>query len=549
MGTGTPGDVVSHRPEAKRATEAGPATTSLREWLKGTTLPHLPTASSVAEWKRQELRDAQGPDANLARLAKAERPAANDPVALMKHAHENGFAPAAPSTYIKVGKRQVAEGHLLTVDVDKMHALHAKSCKDCTKGEPCYWASAANLVASVDWPWKDGAAPKQEHPPAPPPYDPVLAELVREAHAMGVISEISDADTKWLNPALNGPKRNVPLSEETRSAIAADATGTTAAAEATRVARAFLEELRKASDRGLKTSQAWNTAEQTVFAEVKPRLVVDMSGISESMRHLDMRYTRLDDLLAHARKGGYIMKMDLKKGFWQLLLAPEARAYTAFQVRMKEGGPVTTWVYDRAPMGAGYSPWVFSLFSAMVLSLVRPRLRPTTYIDAYADDFFWHSPTEGEARATQAILLRLLEEIGSADNEKKRTPTPSQREEVLGVEISTAPPMARMPPAAQVKAASLIIVLNTLAERGEPVPARAIAAAAGRLVWMSVVDRAIPPRARALSACLGSTKPHWYRHAHTRFSWKTEGWGARVAKELAWLFRHVTTSRMRGRDY
>ena len=441
----------------------------------------------------------------------------------------------------KTSKKHHARGAL-----QPGHKLHARTCDHCKKGTPCYWAAAANLVATVDWPWKGGEPPKQESPPSPPAYDPALAALVREAQALGVVSEIDSSDVKWLNPALNGPKMAVPLAESLRDAIAVDETGATAAAEAERVSQAFLRELQRAGASGMATGQAWSAAERAVFTEVKPRLVVDMSSVSDHMLHQDMQYTRLDTLLARARKGGYLMKLDLKKGFWQLLLSPRARAYTAFQLRMAEGGPVTTWVYDRAPMGAGYSPWVFSLFSAMVLSLVRPRLRPSTYIDVYADDFFWHSLSKKGAMEAQRALLQVLAEIGSADNEKKRTPAPTQREEVLGVEVSTAPPSVRMPPASQVKAASLLLVLHALAARDVPVPARAIASAAGRVVWMSCVDSAIPPRARALTRCLGSAHPHWYRCKTALFSWQSAGWGTRVAEEVAWLASHVTSKRLRG---
>lgn len=193
-------------------------------------------------------------------------------------------------------------------------------------------------------------------------------------------------------------------------------------------------------------------------------------------------------------------------------------------------------------MGAGYIPWVFSLFSGMVLQLVRKRLRPGVLMDVYADDFYWHAMLEADALHARDCLLAVLAEIGSADNEKKRSTAPETRVPVLGVEISTAPAGVRLPAESVVKAHSLVLILHAFARRHRPVPARIIAGAAGRIVWLSCVDPRILPRARALMRCLGIVHPRWYRFKGSLFSWKTPGWGTKVAAEIAWLARHLGAS-------
>ena len=536
----TPAAVVSDRPGKP---ELVPAQLSRELWLDPAPVPHVPTAQLLLEWQRTALADAATPGvAAAARAAQALRPDANDPVSMVAAAHAAGWERAAPQTYVKVGRRAVKEGHLLIVDVDAMHALHAAECADCSSGRPCYWSTACNLIAEVDWPFKDDAPEKG--PPddgAGTVYNEQLASLVMQAASLGVVEEATVGDVTWWNPALNGPKLTVQLEADVAARIKEDTSGTAAAAESTRVAGDFLREMDRAIARGLKGDAAWRGAEEATFASA-PRLVVDMGDVSEQMRSLEMRYSTLRGLIQRARAGGFLMKADLMKGFWQLLLARRAKRATAFWVRMAPGAPPTAFWYTRAPMGAGYIPWVFSLFTGMVLQLVRRRLRPGVFMDVYADDFFWHTLSEGDALHARDCLLAVLAEIGSADNGKKRSPAPATREAVLGVEISTAPAGVRLPAEAIVKAHSLVLILHAFAQRHRPVPTRIIAGAAGRIVWLSCVDPRILPRARALMRCLGSVHPHWYKFKNSLFSWKTPGWGTKVKTEIEWLARHMSVS-------
>lgn len=539
---GAPEVVVSDRPDMSGRE---PARLSRERWLDPDPIPHLPTPQELSGWLREGLADAATPGvAAAARAARALRPDANDPVSMVAAAHVAGWDRAAPQTYTKVGRRVVKEGELLVVDVDAVHALHAKDCVDCTSGRPCYWSAACNLIAEVDWPFKDGAPEK-----GPPDdgsgtvYDPQLAALVAQAAGLGVVEVAIAEEVTWWNPALNGHKLSVQLAADVATRIKEDTSGATTAVESTRVASEFLREMDKATDRGLKGDAAWRAAESATFSTA-PRLVVDMSDVSEQMRTLEMRYSTLRGLVQRARGGGFLMKADLRKGFWQLPLAQRAKRATAFWVRMAPGAPPTAYWYTRAPMGAGYIPWVFSLFSGMVLQLTRKRLRPGVLMDVYADDFFWHALSEADALHARDCLLAVLAEIGSADNEKKRSVAPATREAVLGVEVATDPPGVRLPAEAMVKAHSLVLVLHAFARRHRPVPARIIAGAAGRIVWLSCVDPRILPRARSLMRCLGSVHPRWYKFKSSLFSWKTAGWGVKVRKEVEWLAGHLAVSGM-----
>lgn len=551
-GSGSPGDLLATDP-CRPMLESEPLSASKLAWLDNGEIPRLPTPSLLRDWVRRQLAEATDPHtAALAREAAAATPLAYEPLDMVRRAHEDGYANAAPSIYSPVGARTYA-GSFPPADIDALYGLHLQRCGTCANGNPCYGATAHNLLNKFAWPFK-GTPPAHTGPPPVATYDPETAPLLNEAIGLGVFVPGDPKEARFFAHAFNAPKREVRLSAEESARLASDPSGATAAAIAEERAREFMEGYERALGEGTPPATAWERASATTGTAVKPRIVVDLSGLGEYTRDLPMRYASLKGILEVARPGAKLGKKDLRRGFHMLMTDPEFLPYTACMAVLEPDGPQVCLLHARGCMGGKSIPWLFSVFTGLVREAVMHELPDDikVVLIVYLDDIVWICYGEDAAADWEVVnsaINKILEAVRAPVNPAKCTPAPTATETALGLEIlCDEGPMLRLPAVAEVKTLALVVALRACAERGLPAPATALAALAGRLVWRAQVDPEVPAYTRALAASAYAAHPKWWRYA-SKAALNLNGEAPRAAEirsELDWLWERASAPGARG---
>jgi hypothetical protein len=544
---GQPAAVTARDPAPTLRTE--PVDIALRAWLEGpATAPFLSTATQLYSWMRQNLITAADPStAKLAAEAASARPDAWHAESLMQAAHRSGWPAAAPALYRARGPPKLPEGHHPCINTDNLYAAHKGSCPECTNDKPCYTAAACNLLAEVTWPWENATPPPTSTaPPKPIPYDEQTATLVKELMGIGALGQRDPSFIKAYSHVFDAAKLEPSLPEELVAAILHDPTGSTAAAAATARADAFLRSFTQRAAAPTDTDAvhaAWLAAKQAAGDVPKHRLVTDMSRLTHKFLKLPLRFTSINSLLRETRRGNFIAKLDLAKGYYLLRLAEEASDFCGVCIQLQPDAPPTYLTYRRLPMGASPSAFIFSLLTALVREIAQ-RHCPGVKWYVYLDDFFLLAPTMEEANAARELFLHILADLGLADNPKKRS-GPSTCESVLGTIIDTRSMTISISPAATVKFSSLALVLNACSAQSLPVPAAALAQLAGYSVWAGTVDEVLPPFTTNIAASTGGLQPHWWRSHRSTFNWDGGNATAGLRADLKWLVHHITTHGLR----
>ena len=450
-------------------------------------------------------------------------------------------------------------GKVPLADMAALVHAHAELCTACIKSLPCYINTAAQALAAVDY----GIPPRGEEAPAPTPSYPegVDDELIAKVEDLlqeGVLDYLPEDKSfpaGYCNVFLATQGREARLPEEIKAAVdAGGPQGAQAAALAgDELAEAFLAvfeaELAKGGGAlGEKSSadikRAFLKAENVVLSPGKTRVVVDMAKQSEAMPPVHMRYASLPELLSGAPRGGFCIKMDIRKGFYHLLLSLLAQRQSCFPIRWRDGG-VRFFYFKRLVMGARVSPFMFSLFTAIIRDILRARGFSDISI-FYVDDLIIVCPTMERALETLAALRALLVELNvDASEEKTSTDTtgprpPSHAALLLGVRCDFSTGIVSLEAGKLVRLLMRARVIERLAEAGIRVPVFALASLAGGLSNLGVVDTMIPPYTRPLAA-----------YATGRSSWASYKSSARiVTKEerhaLAWLRAYAASGDLRG---
>lgn len=551
-GSGGPGALVATDPD-RPILESEPLWASKHSWLEGEAPPNLPTPELLRAWVKAELAAATDPHtAALAREAAAATPLAYQPLDMMCHAHEGGWGEAAPARYKPVGARPFA-GSFPPADIDALYVLHKRHCAVCAEGKPCYGAAAHNMLNNFPWPF-NGTPPAHTGPPPVAEYDPELAPLMVEAIQLGVLVPGDPGEARFFAEVFNAPKREVRLSPEEAARLASDSSGASAAAIAEQRAQEFIEGYAKFLQEGTPPATAWERASATTGTAVKPRIVVNLSGLGDYTRDLPMRYASLRPILEVARPGAKLGKKDLRRGFHLLVTDPGFLPFTACMAVLEPGGPQVCLFHARGCMGGKSIPWLFSMFTGFVREAVMRELPQDmkVVLIVYLDDIVWICYGDDAAAdwaTVNAAIEKVLLAVRAPANPSKCTPAPTPTETALGLEILCDDgPLLRLPAIAEVKTLALVAALRGCAARGLPAPATALAALAGRLVWRAQVDTEVPSHTRALASSAYAAHPKWWRHS-SRAALEISGDEPRaleVRRELDWLWARASAPGARG---
>ncbi len=552
LGSGSPGDLVATNPLCP-VLESEPLSASKDAWLRDDEIPDLPTPALLRSWARAQLVEARDPHtAALALEATRATPLAYEPEDMVRRAHEAGYDKAAPVRYIPVGERPYA-GTFPPADIDALYGFHAQRCDTCGKGAPCYGATAHNLLNKFTWPFT-GSPPARKDTPPVATYDPVTAPLLKEAIALGVFVHGDPKEARFFAHAFNAPKREVRLSEEEYARLAGDPSGATALAIAQDRTSEFMRSYEKALGEGASPATAWERASEATGTAVKPRIVVDLSGLNECTRDLHMRYASLQSILEVARPGAKVGKKDLRRGFHMLMTDPDFLPYTACMAVLEPGGPQVCLFHARGCMGGKPIPWLFSVFTGLIREVIIHELPSgmKVVLIVYLDDIVWICFGENAAAdwvLVENTITKILNAVRAPANPTKCTPAPTATETALGLEIlCDEGPMIRLPAVAEVKTLSLVAALRECASRGLPAPASALASLAGRLVWRAQVDPEVPAYTRALAASAYTTHPKWWQYP-SRAAIALGGEAPRaveIRSELNWLWDRASAPGARG---
>ena len=136
------------------------------------------------------------------------------------------------------------------------------------------------------------------------------------------------------------------------------------------------------------------------------RLCVDYRRLNEVSETDAYPMPRIDDLIDRLGKAGYISTLDLTRGYWQVPMAQQARAKTAFAT------PYGLFQFNVMPFGLQGAP---ATFQRLMDSVVRG----LEFTAAYLDDLIVYSETWEEHLAHLRVVFQRLREAGLTAKPKK----------------------------------------------------------------------------------------------------------------------------------
>ena len=138
------------------------------------------------------------------------------------------------------------------------------------------------------------------------------------------------------------------------------------------------------------------------------RFCVDYRRLNEVTRKDSYPLPRIDDALDYIGGSSWFSSLDLRSGYWQVELAPEARPKTAFTIGQG------LWQFCVMPFGLCNAPATFERMMERVLASI-PRSRCVVYLD----DLLVHARDFGGALANLREVLGAIRRAGLRLNPAK----------------------------------------------------------------------------------------------------------------------------------
>lgn len=472
--------------------------------------PPLPTHEAVRRFCKSQLVRLQSAarDPEAARLHTeylSARPHANDAEGMALAAqkdggHPLGGKPTAPMAFIP--RLQAVGDQLPMVDTEQLRLCHAKHCGACKEVRHCWINTAARIISSADLLSEEGfaTAALQREPLEPPPeINEVLISKVERLLAQDAVHEAQPGTVdNYSTIFLAATGRDAALDASLLAVL--EGGGEAASRAAARCAAGLAEKLATDYLAGAAAGQrpAWEEAEAKLFVGGKQRVVIDLSPLSPYAPQLRMRYPELYDALAATSAGWYCVKLDVKSGFYHIGLSERSRRLTGFSVRWRDGR-VRHFRFSRLVMGSRVSPWIFSLLTATILSILRDMGFANVSL-VFVDDFLLFAPTKAEAEAALKALKELLTQLNIVFAEDKTSTEGVPKEVLLGLLCDLHAQTLALPPARLVRLLARAGALELVAAKGAPFPAHVLASVAGGVCNLGRVDPCVPSGTRALAS-------------------------------------------------
>ncbi|GIQ87488.1 hypothetical protein KIPB_009533, partial [Kipferlia bialata] len=186
------------------------------------------------------------------------------------------------------------------------------------------------------------------------------------------------------------------------------------------------------------------------------RPIVDMRYTNRYMERQRFRLMAFQALEALRPKGWPFMRVDLRKGYWQILIRPQDRQFTGIRV----GG--ITYVHRALCFGASVAPITFQTVTEELARLV-VREAGVGVVIVYLDDFLLLAPTERELLLLRRVFDRICERCGAVLALDKSDAEPRYRGVWLGTGVDTREGTFFVDPD---KAASLLALLRPMVAAG-----------------------------------------------------------------------------------
>jgi len=209
----------------------------------------------------------------------------------------------------------------------------------------------------------------------------------------------------------------------------------------------------------------------------KFRMIVNMRGVNQHLPELHFRMEGLGTIMELLRPGDWMIKWDLKEGYFHVSLGEQASNLCGIEWAGKY------YRYTVLPFGCSLSPISFTKVMREVVADARRR---GIRMVAYLDDFIVLFGSAEEARKLRdEYLLPLLQKLGLVLEYSKSTLEPVQRVEMLGLVIDSEKQVIEVP---EDKVGVIVQLAKTLSAK-EFVSARYLASVAGKV---TSIARAFP---------------------------------------------------------
>ena len=505
-----------------------------------------PTASAVHKAAAQFNTDTEL--VAMKRLMVDTRPRSDDPMAM-----SSALPLLSPKTWeeVTVGPRvqHPAPGVLQTVDPAGFASLHREHCRRCKERRPCYAPPLAQALGGFPLPITGGSLPPSAHRTTPYPaiFDPELAAKAKQLLSEGSYKEVDPSAIRHYSPCHNAPKHSTKLSAEQRKVC--EEGGTLGAFQ---VAQSLSLTFQTAYAAGLgagpqppgptQVRRAWEKASAASGGVTKPRLVQDMSRMTDSFTPCGLIFQPIEEFMQHIGEGSWIIKTDVSQGYFHIPLDEESKQLCGTTVVLEEGAAPTHIRAERLAMGCHPAALIFSLVTAEGVTWLRVQGYDSAGV--YIDDFYLVSPTKEEALQALASLRTTSHRLG-LDLSEEKTDGPAQQMVVRGYYFDTVRMTVELPPEKQAVTLALAQTLLWAAKTNTPVPEPALAELGGRLTWWATMDPSIASHTRTL-ARWGKyvLDQQWQRWSNQQHYWGTDK-PAQVA-ELTWLLKRAQAGSLMG---
>eukprot|EP00741_Cyanophora_paradoxa_P024676 tig00022104_g23824.t1 len=164
----------------------------------------------------------------------------------------------------------------------------------------------------------------------------------------------------------------------------------------------------------------------------KFRLCLDATPVNPFIRLPTFRYQTLDEVASYLTPGCWLVKFDLKKGYYHIALNKDTQRLLAFRWRGK------LYIYQALCFGVNIACFAFTKVTrAFAKYWAALGVKLCTYID----DGLFICPSREIAELVSQHLRACAPELGITFSEKSDF-TPTQCTEYLGIEIDVRPTAA-----------------------------------------------------------------------------------------------------------